>query len=59
MPPFHSRSTGAVRMADSSSFGVMVASVDAEHAPHLVRLSTMALAVRGHTPPPAESGRRS
>ena len=55
MPPFHSRSTGALRQALISSAGVSASTVLAR--PSAARIGSLIgidLAVRGNTPPPAE-----
>jgi hypothetical protein len=55
MPPFHSRSTGACRIAFISSFGAIVVTPGA--IPRATRAgsdSGIDLAVRGQTPPPSE-----
>ena len=54
MPPFHSRSAGARRMAAISSGGL--SSLTSSAMPKAARISGPTgtrLAVRGHTPPPA------
>ena len=55
MPPFHSRSTGAFRIAVISSFGVIDSTLSS--SPSALRTSgeiAMVLAARGNTPPPTE-----
>ncbi len=53
MPPFHSRSTGALRIALISSFG-LIASTDASMPSACLAsaLSGIDLAERANTPPP-------
>jgi hypothetical protein len=54
MPPFHSRSTGAPRMARISSGGLSCSTPAG--SPSAARISGpigTAFAVRSHTPPPA------
>ncbi len=56
MPPFHSRSTGELRTALISSAGViLVMPGSMPRASRMWALTGMDLAVRGKTPPPAES----
>ncbi len=56
MPPFHSRSTGALRMARIRSAGVSLVTPDSmPRASRMCALTGMALALRGNTPPPADS----
>ena len=55
MPPFHSRSTGACRIAFISSAGVSLAAPGS--MPSALRtcgVTGIDLALRGWTPPPAE-----
>ena len=53
MPPFHSRSTGARRIADINSFGLIeVASPSIPSASRASADSGIDFALRGHTPPP-------
>jgi hypothetical protein len=52
MPPFHSRSTGARRIADISSDGVRW-SARTSSASCTWALSGIDFAVRGNTPPPS------
>ena len=56
MPPFHSRSTGACRIACISSAGVIASTpVGAGRAPRApAGVTGIDLAVRGKTPPPSE-----
>ena len=55
MPPFHSRSTGAWRIAFISSAGVMlVTDSSMPSAFFSCGVSLIALSVRGKTPPPSE-----
>ncbi len=55
MPPFHSRSTGACRIALSNSAGASAVVVsDRPSAARACEDTGMDLAVRGQTPPPAE-----
>ena len=55
MPPFHSRSTGADRMAEMSWSGGIAWTVSPSPSTRLACGDTgMDLALRGHTPPPAE-----
>ena len=55
MPPFHSRSTGAARIAETSWSGVSeAASLSSPSTAAACGVSRTDLAVRGHTPPPAE-----
>lgn len=55
MPPFHSRSTGACRIAFIRSAGVIFAAPDSmPSASRMCALSWIALAERGKMPPPAE-----
>ena len=55
MPPFHSRSTGALRMAFISSIGVICsASPSMPSAAFTSGDSGMDFALRGKMPPPAE-----
>jgi len=53
MPPFHSRSTGARNTADTSWVGVNGPAPTPSTA-RARSLSSIDLAVRGYTPPPAE-----
>ena len=55
IPPFHSRSTGAVRMAEISSSGdnAFDPGVEAEGGARLRRAGTD-FTLRGQTPPPGE-----
>ncbi len=55
MPPFHSRSTGALRIALSRSFGDICCT--SGFRPSTARTSGeigIDFTLRGHTPPPAE-----
>ena len=55
MPPFQSRSTGALRIARSRSLGAMeVAPSAMPRTSAASALTGMDFAVRGYTPPPAE-----
>ncbi len=55
MPPFHSRSTGALRIAFIRSGGVILATPGSRpRASRIWALIGTDLAVRGKTPPPAE-----
>ena len=55
MPPFHSRSTGALRIAVMSSAGVSESTTPPCPAPRATcGLSGIDLAARGNTPPPGE-----
>ena len=58
MPPFHSTSTGARRIARMTSVGVSTAS-SMPSAARACSGSSMRLALRGHTPPPSEIAARS
>ena len=58
MPPFHSRSTGARRIARMTSVGGS-ASSDTPSASRACGDSRIDFAVRGYTPPPSESFSRS
>ncbi|MCY1420103.1 hypothetical protein D9M71_357150 [compost metagenome] len=53
MPPFHSRSTGALSRALISSVGVSFSAWMSKRS-RTSGLSAMLLAARGNTPPPAE-----
>ena len=60
MPPFHSRSTGALRMAFISSDGLIAAaSVSMPSAAFASADNGIDLALRGHTPPPLAISVRS
>jgi hypothetical protein len=58
MPPFHSRSTGARRIAWMSWCGV-TRSASTSSARRACGESGIDFAVRGHTPPPSEISSRS
>ena len=58
MPPFHSRSTGARRIARMTSLGGS-ASASTFKAARTWGESGIDFADRGHTPPPAEIAARS
>ena len=58
MPPFHSRSTGSVRMARMTSFGAALAPSRPSSARASADSATY-FAERGNTPPPREIFRRS
>ena len=53
MPPFHSKSTGALRIAEISSLGVMVAR-SSRSICRAASLSVSDFALRSKTPPPGE-----
>lgn len=56
MPPFHTRSTGALRMVCIRSAGViLLTDASMPSASRMCALSGIDLALRGWTPPPAES----
>ena len=56
MPPFHSRSTGALRIVFIRSAGVILATLSSmPRASRMCALSWIDLALRGKIPPPAES----
>lgn len=56
MPPFHTRSTDALRMFCISSAGVILATFDSmPRASRMCALIGIDFAVRGWIPPPAES----
>ena len=50
MPPFHSTSTGARRIAEISSSGVISPWFDAERLPRLGAERRSIFSVRGYTP---------
>ena len=53
MPPFHSRSTGAQRIADISSAGLSsLTPLSMPSASRISALTLIDLAERGNTPPP-------
>jgi hypothetical protein len=52
MPPFHSRSTGAVRIARISSGGLTAPVASRPSAARTSAETGIDLAVRGYTPPP-------
>jgi hypothetical protein len=53
MPPFHSRSTGARRIAFISSFGLIAVASDSMPSAALASADNgIDLAERGNTPPP-------
>jgi hypothetical protein len=55
MPPFHSRSTGAFRIAFMSSFGVIESASESMcSAAFTCGVSGIVFAERGWMPPPAE-----
>ena len=60
MPPFHSRSTGASRIAWISSAGVIVeVPLGRPSAATISGVMSIDFSERGNTPPPAEMSERS